>query len=249
MMPRLLANRVTSLVLTTSLLVSFFVSVEAVPRPFSPADIDGWRTINNPRLSRDGAWLAYSYMPRDGDGDLVLRETATDREHRLSVGDLPPPPDDPDDESPEEGPPQRSVRIALTSDSRFALSSTYPAKADYDAALRKKLKGDKLPQEGIVIVDLANGASTRIDRVKSMQVPAKGGSWLAYLKFPATAPDKETESETPSLPPALETSSCSTSPRPLNAPSPTSLNTPSPAMAAPCSTLSPRRIRTPMAST
>ena len=32
-------------------------------RPLAPADFDHWRAIATPTLSRDGRWLAYSYMP------------------------------------------------------------------------------------------------------------------------------------------------------------------------------------------
>ena len=33
-----------------------------------------------------------------------------------------------------------------------------------------------------LIVKLSTGEATRVDRVKSMQVPSRGGAWVAYLK-------------------------------------------------------------------
>jgi hypothetical protein len=42
-----------------------------------------------------------------------------------------------------------------------------------------------MPKDGIVIINLATGETTRVAEVKSFAVPAKGGSWLAYLKEPA----------------------------------------------------------------
>lgn len=166
-------------------------------RPLTPADFDGWRALATPRLSHDGAWLAYAFMPQDGDGDLVLQEIDSGREYRVPVGDLPPPPVRADDENPDEVPPQRNIRIAFTSDQQFAVATTFPPKSALAEARRRKAPPAELPTEGLVVVRLADGAVTRIDGVKSMQVPAKGGAWLAALRLPAPgraaepAPDGE----------------------------------------------------------
>jgi hypothetical protein len=64
----------------------------AQKRPLSHSDYDSWRSIAGPTLSRDGRWLAYSFMPQDGDGELVLRDLRTNRETRHPAGALPPPP-------------------------------------------------------------------------------------------------------------------------------------------------------------
>ena len=88
-------------------------------RPLEPRDFDGWRTVATPQLSRDGRWLAYSWMPQDADGDLVVREVAGTREIRVPVGTQPPPPAAADEnQNPEAPPPRRNIRIAFTSDRR-----------------------------------------------------------------------------------------------------------------------------------
>ena len=169
----------------------------SAPRPLTHADFDAWRSITTPTLSRDGQWLAYAFMPQDGDGDVVLREVATGREHRVPVGDLPPPIIAPADEStnPEAPPPPRTIRIAFTGDGRFALAGTYPSKAEVAAARQAKKKPEEMPKGGLAIVRLATGEVTRVDNVKSFQVPSKGGSWAAYLKEPkpgeAPSPDEK----------------------------------------------------------
>jgi len=164
-------------------------------RPFGPGDFDGWRSIAGQTLSRDGRWLAYSFMPLEGDGDLVLRELATSRELRFPVGALPPSPLTASEENPERPGPRREVTIALTSDARFAVATAFPAQAETLAAKRAKKKAKDLPKEGLVIVDLASGQATRVAGVKNFQVPAKGGSWLAYLK--ESAAEKKDEVEKP----------------------------------------------------
>jgi dipeptidyl aminopeptidase/acylaminoacyl peptidase len=178
-----LFRRLTCAVALVSAVVIF--AAPDARRPFGLADFDGWRSIDSETLSRDGRWLAYSFMPLEGDGDLVLRELATGRELCFPVGALPPPPLTASEENPERPSPRREVTIALTSDARFAIATAFPAQADTLAAKRAKKKPAELPKEGLVIVDLATGNATRLADVKNFQVPAKGGSWLAYLKEPA----------------------------------------------------------------
>lgn len=67
-------------------------SAQGVKRPLTHGDYDAWRSIFTPTLSRDGRYLVYSYMPQDGDGDLVVRDIKTGQERRAPVGALPPPP-------------------------------------------------------------------------------------------------------------------------------------------------------------
>jgi len=55
-------------------------------RPIADTDFDAWSSIATPQLSRDGRWLAYSFMPQDADGTLVIREVASGKEVRVPVG-------------------------------------------------------------------------------------------------------------------------------------------------------------------
>ncbi|MDI1247581.1 MAG: hypothetical protein PSV13_01735 [Lacunisphaera sp.] len=162
-------------------------AAETGKRALTHQDFDGWRSIASQVLSRDGRWLAYAYMPLEGDGDLVVRELATGREQRVPVGALPPPPLTAAEENPERPAPRREVGITFTSDSRFVVATAFPPQADMLAAKRAKKKADDLPKEGLVVLNLATGATERIAAVKNLQIPAKGGAWLAYLKEPAPA--------------------------------------------------------------
>src|SRR5207247_9794610 len=54
--------------------------------PLTHADYDGWRGIYTPTLARDGRYLAYSFMPQEGDGELVVRDLKTGQERRPVVG-------------------------------------------------------------------------------------------------------------------------------------------------------------------
>jgi hypothetical protein len=154
-------------------------------RPLTHQDYDSWRSIAEQQLSRDGRWLAYSYMPQDGDGDLVVRNLTTGKEYRESAGALPPPPIiNPAEVNPEAEPPRRNITIRFTSDGEFVVASFFPSKADTDKAKKERKRPDEMPKGGLVIVRLADGSVTRVASVKSFQVPEKGGAWLAFLKEP-----------------------------------------------------------------
>lgn len=167
--------------------------VAPVKRPLAHRDYDAWRVIATPMLSRDGRYLAYSFMPEEGDGDLVVKDLKSAKEQRYGVGALPPPPLPDPDANPDAPPPARNVRIAFTGDSRYVVCTTYPMKADTDKAKKEKKKKEDMPKGGLVIVDLATFQSVSIPSVKSVRVPRKAGAWIAYAKDanePAPAPPR-----------------------------------------------------------
>lgn len=164
----------------------------AAKRPLSQADFGAWRSISSTVLSRDGRVLAYAYMPQEGDGDLRVRDLKTGQEWTHPAGALPPPPIQlPEEVNPEALIPQPSIRIAVTSDGRFVVATTYPPKAETDRAKRARKKAEEMPKGGLLIVDTGSGAAVRLEAVKGVQVPAKGGAWVAYLKEPRPEAKKE----------------------------------------------------------
>ncbi len=183
--------------LAAALIFTLPLAAQEAPRPLKHADFDQWRTIGTPLLSRDGRWLAYSFMPLDADGDLVIRELATGGERRIPLGTLPPPPIVPAEENanPEAPPTPRTIRIVLTSDSRFVIANTHPPKADVLAARKAKKTPAEMPKDGLAIINLATGETTRIADVKSFSVPAKGGAWLAYVKEAKPEEKKPTDAK------------------------------------------------------
>ncbi len=187
-----------AVVLTASL-----AAQPVAPRPLTHEDFDTWRSLGAPQLSRDGQWLAYSFIPQDADGEIIAKELATGRELRVPVGALPPPAATPGEENPNpEAPPApRTIRLVLTSDSRFLVANTHPPKVDVLAARKAKKKPEEMPKDGLAIVNLATGAVTRIDDVKSFSTPTKGGAWLAYLKG-AKPDEKKPTAPTPTEKPA-----------------------------------------------
>ena len=161
------------------------VDAQTAKRPLSHRDYDSWRTIQAQVLSRDGKFLAYSLMPEEGDGVLVVRNLATGQEVQENCGSAPPAGENTSEEVPAEGPPaQRTIRISFTHDGAFVVASAFPQKADTDKARKEHKRPDEMPRESMIIVNLATLSATRINDVASFQVPELGESFVAYLRGP-----------------------------------------------------------------
>ncbi len=165
-----------------ALLAAMALAGAAAQRPISPKDFDAWRSISGQTLSRDGKYLAYGFMPQDGDGDVVVRELATGKEWRHPVGALPPPPNKSVDQAAETPAPPRSLRMAFTSDGKWLIVSTFASKAATEQARKEKKRPEEMPKPGLLIINLLTGAAEKVENVKGMQVPEKGGPWVAYQK-------------------------------------------------------------------
>jgi dipeptidyl aminopeptidase/acylaminoacyl peptidase len=183
------AARLCGLALAAALLLA-----AQARRPLTHKDFDPWRTISGSTLSRDGAWLAYAYMPGDGNGELILKNLKSGDERRFPAGALPPPPmpaSDPDAPPP----PPRTIRSAFTSDGLYLVAHVYPTKEETAQAKKDKKKPGEMPKQSLLIVTLATGAEQRVPQVKGFSVPEKGGAWVAYQKEstepPATGKKKE----------------------------------------------------------
>jgi dipeptidyl aminopeptidase/acylaminoacyl peptidase len=177
-------------------------------RPLTHKDYDSWRSIQAPQISRDGKFIAYAFMPQDGDGEIAVRNIAAGTDWRAPRGYRPPvpPPDDPGPNLAEfQASQMRLLRPVFTYDNHYVVFGTEPSKEELTKAKKEKKKPEEMPKNGLAIMDLANGSVTRIERVKSFQVPEEGAGFIAYLmeapipekpsqpaKDAATAPTSET---------------------------------------------------------
>ncbi len=168
-------------------------------RPLTHQDYDSWRSIQAPQISRDGKFIAYASMPEDGDGEIVVRNLVTGIDSRSARGYHPPvpPPDDPGANIAEfQATQARLVRPVFTADSRFAVFTIEPAKADVAKAKKEKKKPEEMPKNGLGIMDIATGQVTRVKRVKNFQVPEDGSGYIAYLFEPRPEPKKSDDRAT-----------------------------------------------------
>ncbi len=194
-----------SLICILALLAASFAHVFAqqpasqTKRPLTHQDYDSWRSIQAPQISRDGKFIAYASMPEDGDGEIVVRNLVTGIDSRSARGYHPPvpPPDDPGANIAEfQATQARLVRPVFTADSRFAVFTIEPAKAEVAKAKKEKKKPEEMPKNGLGIMDIATGQVTRVKRVKNFQVPEDGSGYIAYLFEPRPEPKKSDDRAT-----------------------------------------------------
>jgi dipeptidyl aminopeptidase/acylaminoacyl peptidase len=153
-------------------------------RALTHQDYDSWRSILAQQVSRDGKFVAYAYMPQDGDGEIIARNIATGVDWRAPRGYRPPvpPPDDPGTNVAEfQAEQARLLRPVFTADSRFLVFSVEPAKAEVAKAKKEKKKPEDMPKNGLGIMDLSTGTVTRVEKVKNFRVPEDGSGFIAYL--------------------------------------------------------------------
>ena len=181
-------QRSVALLCTVALLASMAFAQQAAPaaakRPITHQDYDSWRSIAAQQISRDGKFVAYAYVPQDGDGEIVVRNIATGVDWRAPRGYRPPvpPPDDPGTNVAEfQAELARLLRPVFTADSRFLIFGTEPTKAEVSKAKKEKKKPEEMPKNGLGIMDLSNGTVTRVERVKNFRVPEDGTGYFAYL--------------------------------------------------------------------
>ena len=176
----------------------------APKRALTHSDYDSWRSIQAPQISRDGKFVAYAYMPQDGDGEIIVRNIATGVDWRAPRGYRPPvpPPDDPGANVAEiQAEQARLVRPVFTADTRFVVFGIEPTKAELNKAKKDKKKPEDMPKNGLGIMDLSTGDVARIERVKTFRVPEDNGGFIAYL-MEATLPAPPAQTDKPAAAPA-----------------------------------------------
>jgi dipeptidyl aminopeptidase/acylaminoacyl peptidase len=181
----------TVALLATSFAYGFGQQPAAIKRPLRHQDYDSWHSIQAPQISRDGKFVAYAFMAQDGDSEIVARKIATGAEWRAPRGYHPPvpPPDDPGANIGEfQATQARLTRPVFTADNRFVVFSAEPTKAEVARAKKEKKKPEDMPKNALGIIDLSSGQVTRVERVKSFQVPEDGSGFIAYLLEPKTEP-------------------------------------------------------------
>jgi len=139
-------------------------SVEPVPLDYRA--YDAWKQIRSVRLSDDGAYLAYSLVPGDGDPALVIRNLVTGNERTVPRGTAP----------------------QFTADSHFVVFTIVPPKADVDAAKKAKKPEAEQPKNDLGIINVQTGGTIVAERVKSVIVPRDGGTTIAYQLEPPPHP-------------------------------------------------------------
>lgn len=160
-----------------SCLVLFGISLGAeTKKSLSFTDLMKMRSIEEPVIADNGAWVAYALVPDRGDGELVVRATSGGSEYRADRGRAP----------------------QITPDGAWVaarLEPTLAAKETQKAHGGGKGKGkDKGPKPGLLLVATADGTSQRFARVERFAFSADGRFLVRQMARPDAA-DTDSDAE------------------------------------------------------
>jgi dipeptidyl aminopeptidase/acylaminoacyl peptidase len=142
-------------------------------KPLSLNDIQRWRRIEQPRMTTDGAWVAYALTPHTEGNPQVALWNASTGQTRLFV---------------------RSTEPRFSADSRFLMFRIRPHLDTLKAQRRKKVKEEDLPKDSLGICDLNTGTVQKYPRMKQFTVPEKWSGWVMWQMEPdkVATPKKDT---------------------------------------------------------
>ncbi len=141
-------------------------------KPLTWVDLMQFRQIEDPVLSKQGNWIAYSLQPDRGDGKVEVRGTGDGPVYSIELGSAP----------------------VISGDERWVAAKIQPTLEEQLEAEDEK-NGDDGPKTGLALLDLSSGSEERIERVESFLF-SENGRFLAYKFFEEEEDEGEETEET-----------------------------------------------------
>jgi len=138
-------------------------------RPLTFTDLMKLREIEQPSISADGQWIAFTAEPDRGDPEVIVRAVDGSARYVLALASNP----------------------VISPDSAFVAARLNPSMAATEAAGR----GDA-PRRGLALLTTATGDVIEIGDVRSFAFSADG-AWLAYHQFAPRDEEGDAESSDP----------------------------------------------------
>ena len=158
------------------------LSEEKAPKELRPLediqDILAWKSIRSPLLSDNGEWFAYRLTPQEGDGEVIIRNTKTDKEYKFAAGEV-------------QG---FSQDILFSDDSQWVAFTIYPQKEE----AKKLKKQKKKAYNKVALINLASGEKVEFEKINRFSFSGEASTWIALHKYPPeskTAPTGENKDE------------------------------------------------------
>ena len=136
------------------------IAAQTGKRPLEVSDVLAFKSLGVTTLSPNGAWLAYRMAPQQGDGDVIVRNTTTDKEMKFPVG-------------------EGGGTFSFSDDSSWIAIGTSPTKKEADAARR----ANRTLQNGLTLVNLATGEQTAIAKIRRFAFNGELGGWIAVHRY------------------------------------------------------------------
>jgi len=150
------------------------------PRPMELADIIAWKSVGATAFSNDGRWVAYRLSPMEGDSEVFVKATDSDKVYTFPVGEAP------SMGGGAGGPGGGAVPTAalgFSQDSKWVAFMVYPTRAE-----GQRLRRQRRPiQAKVQLLDVASGKDVTIENVRRFAFAGERGGWIALQKAPATS--------------------------------------------------------------
>jgi dipeptidyl aminopeptidase/acylaminoacyl peptidase len=169
-----------SLVLIALIALATDLRATADSKPLTLETLLAWKSMGAAVVTPDGAWLGYRLSPNQGDGEIVLRHTQSDKELRFPAGEMPPP--EPNFGEGQPSPPAPAV--VFSDDGLWASYTIYPTARE----ARQQRGPNRTPQNKAGLVSLKSFEKVEIDRMKRVAFAGERGGWIALHRYgPADA--------------------------------------------------------------
>ncbi len=153
----------------------------ATRRAVELTDIIAWKAIGATALSNDGQWFGYRYGPSEGDAQIVLRHTSSERELKFDIGD--PQSGQAGGEAPAGPPAAPTTAVQFSSDAKWVAFTTFPTRTEAQRARRQR----RPVEGGVTIVNLASGEKREYTRIRRFAFSGDASTWIALHRPVPTA--------------------------------------------------------------
>lgn len=147
----------------------------AQKKPLDHSVYDSWNAVRQRSISDNGKYVAFTVAPQEGDGYAEVKTT-----DGKSIAKI-----------------ERGTGLRFTADSRFVVMTVTPKQADVDKAREEKKKPADMPKNDLLIIELANGNRTTINRVATWSMPSEDNGWLIYREEDPPTSEGDDKKEDP----------------------------------------------------
>ena len=152
------------------LIISASLSAQTEKRPLTFEEILKWNRITETHISNNGKYVAWKEEPWKGDATLKISTPDAEEIVSFSYG----------------------TQAYFTADSRFLIYTEVPPADTIRSLKLKKTKKEDLPQNKLVVFNIKENKSEKIENLKSVKIPDEWSGWIAYQ---AKDPNDSTKSE------------------------------------------------------
>src|SRR5688572_8546633 len=151
-------------------------------KTFGIDEIIAFKNIGTAMVSNNGEWFAYRIAPQEGDAELVVKNLASGKETKFSLGEGSAPPTA---TPPGGGPTIITIgsSVAFSDDSKWIAFTTNPPRAE-----AQRLRRQRRPvQGGVTLINLASGDKKEYPRIRRFAFNGDTSTQIALHRAPAAA--------------------------------------------------------------